>query len=211
MWSGGNIKYYIDPYFVSTGEEVNIVLAMDDLASESCGAIKVERVYSDNHPVMHFKPNNPGWGCSTWWSALAGWADLYVEVFLEPSTTCTQVMRMIQHEALHGIDYYHIHQRYDRDNYIHIETSNVRDDTFCNDNVKSKCDTDGSVCTIVSNYDCDSIMHYWTEQCTIDSRYPSMTSSYCHIPTFAEWSSRSTSLSSTDLEFIRSCWGSGSC
>ena len=60
---------------------------------------------------------------------------------------------------LHGIGLYHTHTRSDRDQYISINTNNIavnRKNEF--DVCKSNCDT------YDTPYDCNSIMHYASNQ-----------------------------------------------
>ena len=65
-------------------------------------------------------------------------------------------------KILHGIGMYHTHMRPDRDDFISINFNNIssgkkKEFEKCTGNGK-KCDTYGSP------YDCDSVMHYASNQ-----------------------------------------------
>ncbi len=96
--------------------------------------------------------------CYTTWS-WAGGPTAYASVFLSPSSSCT-VTRTVLHEILHALVFYHTHKRHDRDQYINVHWENVYPG---NENEFEKCS--GCCCdTWDVPYDCDSIMHYATDQ-----------------------------------------------
>ena len=66
-------------------------------------------------------------------------------------------------QILHGIGLYHTHTRRDRDQYITINSTNIaasRKNEF--DVCESNCQTYGTP------YDCDSVMHYASNQMAAD-------------------------------------------
>ena len=96
------------------------------------------RIFSDDYA-----------GCYSRWDASLGWNALDAELFLDRQTSngarCLET-RLIQHEMLHVIDYYHMHTRIDRDSYVTVNNGIITcpsEYSICASNV---CDPIGS-CT----------------------------------------------------------------
>jgi hypothetical protein len=85
----------------------------------------------------------------------------------------------VAHELGHALGFFHEHQRSDRDSYISIDFSNVRENAVGNFNI-------GSGRPLIGEYDFASIMHYPRSSFAVDSSRPTIVP---HAP-YADWSTR---------------------
>jgi hypothetical protein len=102
---------------------------------------------------------------------------------------CSSV-RTIAHEIGHALGLWHEHQRADRDAYLTIDFSNVRDNAVGNFNMVRGI-------PLVGEYDFGSIMHYGRSAFAVDTSKPTIIP---HAP-YESWSTRMGTLSDpSDLD-----------
>jgi hypothetical protein len=102
--------------------------------------------------------------------------------------------RTVAHELGHAIGLFHEHQRADRDQFVTIDFSNVRDNAMGNFNISQGL-------PLVGEYDFGSIMHYGRNAFAVDSTRPTIIP---HAPfqQFANTIGTAPDPSSTDHEVV---------
>ncbi|KAI1290325.1 Astacin-like metalloprotease toxin 1 [Halotydeus destructor] len=104
-----------------------------------------------------------GQGCSAHVGRLGG------EQMMTLGRGCENVGIMV-HELMHVIGFYHLHQRYDRDKYLHVHWNHIRPMFLSNFKLLGKKDK-----RVESKFDYKSIMLYGTNAFSVDQRVDTMT------------------------------------
>ncbi|CAG5116950.1 unnamed protein product [Candidula unifasciata] len=164
IWPGGVVPYVLDKAF-----------SPDELATIEAAMREVEQnVGNSTHPCVRFIPRttevnyldaHAGDGCSS----VIGldFTGPQVSTF---APACV-IKGLLLHELLHTLGIYHEQDRFDRDDYISMNATNLRADAERNYVLKNMSDID----ILGTSYDFGSIMHYGPYSFPKDPQYPVMT------------------------------------
>ncbi|MBP7282076.1 MAG: M12 family metallopeptidase [Leptospiraceae bacterium] len=138
LWDGGVVPFEIDPSFLNTA---TLYSAFTEWENRT--VLRFIRKTSLHKDYIYITPST---GCSSYIGRVGGAQSLNL------ATSCSY--KNMLHEIGHAIGFYHEHQRFDRDDFIIINTGNIQADKL------------GSFSKLFpsysfsSTYDIYSIMHY---------------------------------------------------
>ena len=168
MWNEyyQNDVFRIDVYISSDDYNKEQILIIKDSLKNLAritGSIKYvihDEKPTDGRPFLNYGMHGKG-GCGSYVGRVDSLASSSEgqPVFLPFSNAWTCVTKgIVQHESLHALGFWHEQSRPDRDDYIEINWSNVRQGYENNFKMMEKIDSLGS------KYDYESIMHYRDDQ-----------------------------------------------
>uniref|UniRef100_A0A915JI42 Metalloendopeptidase n=1 Tax=Romanomermis culicivorax TaxID=13658 RepID=A0A915JI42_ROMCU len=156
-WPTTTVNYFIGPRFTASQASA-IIDGLTMLADGTC--LKFVRIYKLMRPVLRFAPienADPG---------------LYIKKFQDAWQKNQDLIRaVIAHETMHIFGFMHEHTRYDRDDFITVNWTNVDPQAL---DVFTKDDPE-QVNPFCITYNYQSIMHYDSYVGAKDYRYPSFT------------------------------------
>ena len=191
-WPSGVIPYTTSSGF-STNEYASIAKAIAYIESETCLEFQQTNYYSKK-PRIDIISKNLGGFCKAYKNYFGGgWT-----VELSPNSGCLKT-RTIVHELLHAGISFHTAQRKDRDKYVTIQWNNIRQDKIAN---FDKCYD----CPIYNKeYDCDSVMHYASDQMSMNRRdtIKAKNPRTCRLMPFSQWNVHEPVMSPLDIQRIK--------
>ncbi|CAG7838462.1 unnamed protein product [Allacma fusca] len=144
-WKKGIVHYDIDLQF-SYDETMHIYKAVETIQNNTC--IIFEEIVSNNYSVDYIFFNKVAKGCSSNVGRQGGRQPVNLA-----SACFSKRHGKPMHEVLHALGFYHEHCRGDRDQYVSINTNNIKKGHKHNFDIKPSK-------TFQVSYDYHSIMHY---------------------------------------------------
>lgn len=149
-WPGGRVPFVFGPQFLDDDrreEKLKIKLAMDLIGGSSSQCIKfVQRKNETDYIYI-----GRGMDCSSSVGRQGGRQLVSLTI-----GGCLETIGGIQHELLHVLGFFHEMSRFDRDKYIWIDMTNVKEE-FRKD---FEIATDSDAAASALGYDYESVMHY---------------------------------------------------
>ncbi|WP_158996601.1 M12 family metallopeptidase [Pigmentibacter ruber] len=176
FWPSGIVYYIIDDVFTMEDKE-KIRHAMDEISSIN-ERIRFEPREDQIYGCSSFPPKCYGYANANQPNYIHivknGWCWSYVgmiggkqELSLGFSNTKTCLTHgTILHELMHALGFHHEQSRFDRDQFINIDDSNIEDDD------KKNFKKNEQHTTRFGEYDFQSIMHYGSYDCAKDTKKP---------------------------------------
>uniref|UniRef100_A0A0N4ZD86 Metalloendopeptidase n=1 Tax=Parastrongyloides trichosuri TaxID=131310 RepID=A0A0N4ZD86_PARTI len=146
------IKYFIQS-FSPTLDAETIQKALQDIQSRTCINFTKVDSFSRAEEGIIFIPHNEI--CQS----LLGHSPFSYPHTIYLTVGCSQSMGIVQHEVCHALGVQHQHTRTDRDDFVSIETKNIKDDVVSEKGIFSKND-DLVFKSLGTQYDYTSVMHY---------------------------------------------------
>ncbi|CAG5122022.1 unnamed protein product [Candidula unifasciata] len=163
-WPGGIVPYTISPLY-SMDIQNDIVAAMRQLEQDVNDVVRVCVKFRPRTNESNYIRIYPGNGCR---AAIGmqnrGRQDISI------GRGC-EARGVILHELIHVLGFWHEHNRADRDTYININLTNIRDNTKLDFRQVSSA----MLNTLNTPYDLGSIMHYGPYTNAIDKTIPVIT------------------------------------
>ncbi|XP_059088015.1 zinc metalloproteinase nas-31-like [Tigriopus californicus] len=151
-WQNNTIPYKLSQEY-GTREVTMIESALKTFQFLSCLRFEAYNGTQTDYLYIHQSKTRPG--CWSYVGRRGGRQDLSLRPPDSTSCHCLCDVGRTLHEVMHALGFYHEHSRPDRDQFIHILSTNVRKGKLSNFRKKTFDTT-----TADFDYDYDSIMHY---------------------------------------------------